>query len=59
MAYFKIGSKDDDLSIYISAENRDFAVRVFEDLVGPVNPAQLVCKRIPESELPEDVEVLE
>lgn len=59
MSYWKIGNRDDDLSFYVSAETKEMAVRVVEELVGPINPAHLVAKKVPEGELPEDVEVLE
>lgn len=59
MAYFKIGTKEDELSFYVSADERGLAVRVVEDLIGPINPAQLIVKQVRAEDVPEDAEVLE
>jgi hypothetical protein len=45
--YFKIGNRDDTLSWFAQAPNREMAIKVVEDLMGPQNPSRRIVVELP------------
>jgi hypothetical protein len=45
--YFKVGNRDDKLAYYVLAPNREMAIKVVEDLMGPMNPSRRVVTELP------------
>ena len=43
---WKVGSKQDSLSYYAAAPNRETAIKLAEALTGPMNPGQVVCSEL-------------
>jgi hypothetical protein len=38
--FFKVGNRDDTLAYNVQAPNREMAIKVVEDLMGPMNPSR-------------------
>jgi hypothetical protein len=47
MRYWKVGNRDDALPYYVLAPNKEMAVKVVEDLMGPINPSRRVVVELP------------
>ena len=47
MKYWKIGNRDDTLSWYAIAPNKEMAIKVVEDLMGPQNPSKRIVQELP------------
>jgi hypothetical protein len=45
--YWKIGNSDDTLWWFAYAPNKEMAVKVVEDLMGPQNPARRIIHELP------------
>lgn len=45
--FWKIGNRDDTLSWYAQAPNREMAIKVVEDLMGPQNPSRRLVTELP------------
>jgi hypothetical protein len=46
--FFKVGNRDDTLAYNVMAPNREMAIKVVEDLMGPINPSRRVVTELPE-----------
>jgi hypothetical protein len=46
--YWHFGSRDDTLRYYVMAPNKEMAVKVVEDLIGPLNPSRRLVIELPE-----------
>jgi hypothetical protein len=49
--FFRVGNRVDTLAYYVLAPNRETAIKVVEDLTGPMNPSRAVVTEL--SECPE------
>lgn len=58
MKYFKVGNRVDSLRLYAAASKPDAAVKLVEDLTGPIAPQQLVCAEIRKDQIPEGENIL-
>jgi hypothetical protein len=47
--YWKVGTKEDRLSYYVVAPNRNVAIRLVEQIVGPFNPSRVLCTELPQA----------
>ena len=48
MKYWQVGNRDDTLAYSVMAPNREMAIKVVEDLMGPMNPSRRVVTELPE-----------
>ena len=46
--YWKVGNREDTLAYNVMAPNREMAIKVVEDLMGPMNPSRRVVIELPE-----------
>jgi|GEM_PF-2235637 len=47
--YWKVGTKDDTISYYAVAPNRNVAIRLVEQISGPFNPSRVLCTELPQA----------
>jgi hypothetical protein len=47
--YWKVGTKEDSLFYYAVAPNRNVAIRLVEQIVGPFNPSRVLCTELPQA----------
>lgn len=58
MKYFRVGNRTDELSVYATADKPDEAVKLVEDLTGPIAPQQLRVAEVTFEQIPEDEVIL-
>lgn len=46
--FWQVGNRDDTLAYSVMAPNREMAIKVVEDLMGPINPSRRVVAELPE-----------
>jgi hypothetical protein len=44
--FWKIGNRDDTLPYFVQAPNREMAIKVVEDLMGPQNPSRRITQEL-------------
>lgn len=54
--FWNVGNRDDTLAYSVMAPNREMAIKVVEDLMGPMNPSRRVVTELPE--LPEGLQAV-
>lgn len=58
LKYYKVGNKVDKLNLYAKADKPDAAVKMVEDLVGPIAPQQLRIVEVVRAAIPEGETIL-